>query len=82
MKVEQINKKEVSFEPIELSITIEDLDELKALWCRFNINLEDIKDLQSTNEYESNFGDVSTWGIWNILDKNLQEYMEKDTNEK
>ncbi len=64
MKAE-IKTKEKGFEPIELNITIESMDELKQLCKRLNIAGSVI------NEYENRYTDietVKTSALWKMLD--------------
>lgn len=63
MKAE-IKTKEKGFEPIELNITIESMDELREICCRLNIAAREI------NKLDNDYGVISDscHRLWTILD--------------
>jgi len=68
MKAEVINKK-LSFEPIEIKLVIENEDELKALWHRLNVSLDNvIKHSGESVSYPKQKYGFADEILWNILD--------------
>ncbi len=65
------NKKE--FRPFELIIQVEDINDLKELWCRFNMSVSDVR--ASSFEYEdiTDFTFNNETSVFNILDTKLGE---------
>ncbi len=68
MKAE-IKTKEKGFEPIELNITIESMEELKELCTRLNVRSSDINKL---DESYGIIGDETT-DLWIVLNSLYQE---------
>jgi hypothetical protein len=69
MKIKVINVEEAKFEPIEIKLTIESLDELNGLWHRTNLSVDEVKlvSLQSAIDCFP-FSD-NMLGLWECLDK-------------
>ena len=70
----KIRESEKEFRPFELIIQVEDINDLKELWCRFNMPVSDVR--------ASNFGygkDITDFtfnnetSVFNILDTKLGE---------
>lgn len=69
MKVEQLNKENKKFQPIELKITIESEQELASLWHRMNCNRSEInKASDRVLKLKCADGWTST-GLFELLDK-------------
>lgn len=64
------NTKSPEFSPIELTVTIETLEELKNLRNRLNVNESK---LNSLTGYEKHYFDASDGPLWNELDNLLGE---------
>lgn len=56
-----------AFEPVTIEITIESISELKALWCRHNLNSHKVVTSQNSNNMTEFNYDGS--GLFNLLDK-------------
>jgi hypothetical protein len=73
MKAEILNEKE-SFEPIEIKVTIESLDELNNLWHRLNISTDKvIKDNSYLIAYPSECNIELPNELWKIIDDYVTE---------
>ena len=46
----KIRESKKEFRPFELIIQVEDINDLKELWCRFNMSVSDVR--ASSFEYE------------------------------
>lgn len=68
MKAE-IKTKEKGFEPIELNITIESMEELKELCTRLNVKGSEL------NKIDCSYGRISDLSIhlWELLDKEYRK---------
>ena len=78
MKVENVSKERVAFEPIELKVTIESMDELKLLLARLNSSPDQV--LESglgragyLNDVSSNLLSCTTRPLWKFLDNIYKE---------
>lgn len=66
-----------TFEPFTLHITIESVDEAKALWCRFNVPEAVIREQTrgSGCEYPKSTGGKSYTNIaWGVLDNYMRKH--------
>lgn len=78
-KIEKLTTEKV-FEPFQLSINVESLDELKMLWCRFNlpektIIEENLKEDDRTKDVCSYKVGDSSFHVFMELDGILLEYL-------
>lgn len=71
MKVQKVQAKQ-EFKPFRLIIDIENIDEAKELWCRFNICYNLI--IEGNKEYKNkiNFESSHNIKIFNIIDDALE----------
>ena len=69
MKLEQVNKKEETFEPIEIKLTIESKEELAELWARLNASLNAIEAHSHEYEWIDLGRTTSLFGLWDLLDE-------------
>ena len=65
------SKKE--FRPFELIIQVEDISDLKELWCRFNMSIADVRASNSGHEDIADFTYNNELSVFNILDGKLEE---------
>ena len=65
------SKKE--FRPFELIIQVEDINDLKELWCRFNVSIADVRASNSGHEDIADFTYNNEVSVFNILDGKLGE---------
>ena len=69
----KIRESKKEFRPFELIIQVEDINDLKELWCRFNMSVSDVR--ASSFEYEdiTDFTFNNETSVFNILDTKLGE---------
>ena len=69
----KIRESKKEFRPFELIIQVEDINDLKELWCRFNMPVSDVR--ASSFEYEdiTDFTFNNETSVFNILDGKLGE---------
>ena len=69
----KIRESKKEFRPFELIIQVEDINDLKELWCRFNMPVSDVR--ASSFEYEdiTDFTFNNEVHVFNILDTKLGE---------
>ena len=69
----KIRESKKEFRPFELIIQVEDINDLKELWCRFNMPVSDVR--ASSFEYEdiTDFTFNNETSVFNILDTKLGE---------
>jgi hypothetical protein len=79
MKVEILNETaEKTFEPIEIKLTIENLDELNNLWHRLNLSGDDISskcDSDANGKFPSTFNVL--FNFWMTLNTFCKERNQK-----
>ena len=68
-----IRESKKEFRPFELIIQVEDINDLKELWCRFNMPVSDVR--ASNFEYEdiTDFISKNEDCVFDILDTKLGE---------
>jgi hypothetical protein len=71
----KITKKENAFEPFILEIEVEDENDLKDLWCRFNIVGESIRKSKENECYPTinNYKPTHYHRIWTTLNNKMKE---------
>jgi hypothetical protein len=69
MKIKVINVKEAKFEPIEIKLTIESLDELNSLWHRTNLHENEVKRVSLPTAIDCFPFSDNMIGLWECLDK-------------
>ena len=69
----KIRESKKEFRPFELIIQVEDINDLKELWCRFNMPVSDVR--ASNFEYEdiADFTFNNEVSVFNILAGKLGE---------
>ena len=70
----KIRESKKEFRPFELIIQVEDINDLKELWCRFNMPVSDVR--ASNFEYGKDITDFTfnnEVSVFNILDGKLGE---------
>ena len=69
----KIRESKKEFRPFELIIQVEDISDLKELWCRFNMSIADVR--ASSFEYEdiTDFTFNNETSVFNILAGKLGE---------
>ena len=69
----KIRESKKEFRPFELIIQVEDINDLKELWCRFNMPVSDVR--ASSFEYEdiTDFTFNNETSVFNILNTKLGE---------
>ena len=69
----KIREGKKQFRPFELIIQVEDINDLKELWCRFNMSVSGVR--ASNSEYEdiTDFTFNNEASVFNILDGKLGE---------
>ena len=69
----KIRESKKEFRPFELIIQVEDISDLKELWCRFNMPVSDVR--ASNFEYEdiTDFTFNNETSVFNILNTKLGE---------
>ena len=65
------------FEPITLTITIESMDELLALWHRTNIADVVVREYSIGKDFPSLPVDLSLWDLWVAVNDIWGEYDER-----
>lgn len=68
-----VTQEKKEFEPFILSLEIENEDELKVLWNRFDLSLTDIEkaNKESHKSVDSKIDENISYDIWKILDNKL-----------
>ena len=69
----KIKEGKKEFKPFELCIQVENINDLKELWCRFNASIHEVK--ASNTEYPHIQDFISDYedGVFKILDIKLGE---------
>lgn len=78
MQVTTTNTVVSSFEPIELTIKIESLAELKMLWSQFNINMNNLQKYGEEVKFSKNEADSvrdAKTTLWNNVNVIMKEHM-------
>lgn len=78
MQVTTTNTVVSSFEPIELTIKIESLAELKMLWSQFNINMNNLQKYGEEVKFSKNEADSvkdAKTTLWNNVHVIMKEHM-------
>ena len=72
MKI-SVTEEKKEFKPFILSLEIENEDELKVLWNRFDLSLTDIEkaNRESHKSVDSKIDENISYDIWKILDNKL-----------
>jgi len=77
MKVSKEIIVDKEFQPVKIVINIESIEELKALWLRFNLAPGKVLDKTTNNIGVLNVNDlVCTHSIWKSLDEELIKYVQ------
>ena len=80
MKIETKDIKDNGFKPFRIVLDIESIQELRELFCRFVLNVDDLKDTIEREGYDKSkdmflFGeDESGFLLYDILYSKLMEY--------
>lgn len=69
----KIRESKKEFRPFELIIQVEDINDLKELWCRFNMSIADVRASNSGHEDIADFTYNNELSVFNILDGKLGE---------
>ena len=69
----KIRESKKEFRPFELIIQVEDINDLKELWCRFNMPVYDVRASNSEHEDIADFTYNNEVSVFNILDGKLGE---------
>ena len=69
----KIRESKKEFRPFELIIQVEDINDLKELWCRFNMSIADVRASNSEHEDITDFTFNNEVSVFNILDGKLGE---------
>ena len=69
----KIRESKKEFRPFELIIQVEDINDLKELWCRFNMSVADVRASNSGHEDIADFTYNNELSVFNILDGKLGE---------
>ena len=69
----KIRESKKEFRPFELIIQVEDINDLKELWCRFNMPVSDVRASNSGHEDIADFTYNNELSVFNILDGKLGE---------
>ena len=69
----KIRESKKEFRPFELTIQVEDISDLKELWCRFNMSVADVRASNSGHEDIADFTYNNELSVFNILDGKLGE---------
>ena len=69
----KIRESKKEFRPFELIIQVEDISDLKELWCRFNMSIADVRASNSDHEDIADFAYNNEVSVFNILDGKLGE---------
>jgi len=77
MKVSKEIIVDKEFQPVKIVINIESIEELKALWLRFNLAPGKVLDKTTNNIGVSSVNDfASTHSIWESLNEELIKYVQ------
>ena len=69
----KIRESKKEFRPFELIIQVEDINDLKELWCRFNMPVSDVRASSFGYEDIADFAYSNETSVFNILDTKLGE---------
>ena len=69
----KIRESKKEFRPFELIIQVEDINDLKELWCRFNMSISSVRASNSELEALTDFTFSNEVSVFNILDGKLGE---------
>lgn len=84
MKVEIEDIKDNGFKPFRIMLDIESIQELRELFCRFVLNVDDLKDTIEREGYDKPEGiflfdeDDGDYRLYNALYTKLMEYEQQD----
>ena len=69
----KIRESKKEFRPFELIIQVEDINDLKELWCRFNMPVSDVRASNFEHEDIADFTYYNEVSVFNILAGKLGE---------